>query len=155
MCEFMDNLGWFGMSSSEQWGTALKILGMFGAIGLVLWTIYSWRLVKIIEITNSLLQNLADLEAYWRSIEAIQSNKNKKDKAKEANQNASIISKMADHIIQKKLGLWKLRKLDKAYIYQGVFSQKLTERLNADRDWALSLKVAQNNFKNTESEIEF
>lgn len=145
MCEFMDYLGWFSMSSSEQWDIVLKILGSLGAILLAGWTIYSWRLAKTIEFTNSLLQNFANLEAYWQFHEARNLTKNKQNEADKANQRASEISQLADHVMLKNLGLKKLRDLDKRHMYQAALNQKLNERLRADLEWELSLTRAQDN----------
>lgn len=121
MCGFMDSLGWFVMSTAEQWDTFLKILGMVGAILLAGWTIYSWRLTKIIEIEIEVIKNIASSLAHWTVAQ------NNPNKSVQDSIEISALNDLKETLLNENLGLRELRKLHKKQVDISEFIEILTE----------------------------
>ena len=113
VCEFMEYLGWFSMAPADQWDTFLKILGIFGAIGLTWWTIYSWRLAKKIELEIELLKDNATVSAHWHHLEKSAKKTGDKKLIASAKKFIGECESLKTELTTKNLSLKALRALNK------------------------------------------
>jgi hypothetical protein len=125
MCEFMDYLGWFSMSPSEQWDIVLTMIG--GVFVLVFAVVASrqWYLSKVIEIEMNILENTASGRAHFYNLD--QRGDVEDTTRTEFQKYLAMYTNTSERIIDNNLRLAELRKLNKLHIAGTEFIQKYTD----------------------------
>jgi hypothetical protein len=125
MCGFMDNLGWFIMSPSEQWNIVLTMIGGVFVLVFAVVTSRQWYLSKVIEIETNILENTASGRAYFYNLD--QRGDVEDTTRTEFQEYLAMYTNTSERIVDNNLSLAELRKLNKLHIAGTKFIQKYTD----------------------------
>ena len=119
MCGFVGYLGWFEMSVAEQWEIGLKLIGVGIALSIAIWSVVSWRLAKIIEIEEKIIEYASQSQAYWTHIMQFTDDE---ELIELASKQVSSHKSVRAELNKKHIGLRKLRKLNRSYRAKVTYS---------------------------------
>jgi hypothetical protein len=122
-----NRLGWFELSTFEQWDIFLKILGLIGATALFIWTVRQWYVSKKMELEISVLENIASSFAHWRNVKSKATAKNMENVAKDADKQMEALAQKRDEVIFSELSLGDLRLLNKGQLVVTRYAERLNE----------------------------